>query len=110
MYLPNKLHEKYYSQFELVNGWPVGVDELSDSERDSVPLYYKLSHIGEGDTDTDVEVCSSNSMLPSSVRITNWPEVCDDENDVKGQAFNKVLQSVKTIHFAANENGKIEKV
>lgn len=108
--LPTQLHEKYYAGFEMVNGWPKGVNELTEAERARTPLYYKLSHIGKDTLDTDVEVCSSNSMLPTSERIENWPEICSEPNDVNGQAFNEILKKVKYLHFAANENKKIEKV
>lgn len=108
VYLPNKIHEKYYAGFELVNGWPIGVNELSQEERTRTPLYYKLSHIGENSHDTDVEVMSSNSMLPSSVRINNWSEICEDENDKAGSAFNNFLCNVNKLHFkAADSDNKI---
>lgn len=102
VYMPNKIHEKYYAEFELVNGWPIGIDELSESERFKTPLYYKLSHAGVNTHDTDVEVMSSNSMLPTTERI-NWVEKCEDPNDKAGTAFNDLLCKVKKIHFTAAE-------
>lgn len=103
MYLPNKLYEKYYADFELVNGWPKGINELSEIERSQMPLYYKLSHVGENTHDTDIEVMSSNSMLPSTERIKNWPEVCVNNNDIAGTAFNDILCKIKRIHFTPDE-------
>lgn len=105
VYIPTKLHEKYYAEFQLVNGWPVGVNELSESERAKYPLYYKLSHIGDNPHDTDVEIMSSNSMLPSGVRINNWLEICQDPNDRLGTAFNDTLSKVKKLHFTGAEVG-----
>ena len=111
IYLPNKVYEKYYAEFELVNGWPVGINELSDHQRAKMPLYYKLSHIGNNTHDTDVEVMSSNSMLPISERITNWPEKCDNPGDKAGKSFNDLLCKVKKIHFTGTEtNDKVSRM
>lgn len=104
MYLPNKMHEKCYAEFELVNGWPVGVHELTEAEQAKTPLYYKLSHVGENSHDTDVEIMSSNSMLPATERISNWPEVCTNSKDKAGEAFNELLRKVTKLHFTAAES------
>lgn len=111
IYLPSEVHEKFFSSFELVNGWPVGVGELTEQQRASSPIYYRLSHIGTGSHDTDVEVMSSNSMLPSDVRLAHWPEVCEDDADAKGQQFNEILSRVRKLHFSATEgNSKVDKI
>ena len=99
---------EYYSDFRLENGWPVGVGkQLSESERAKTPLYYRLSHQGHSsDRHTEVEIMSSNAMLPLTERLT-WPEISYIENDVRGQAFNDVLRNVKTLRFEAGDDGSI---
>lgn len=101
----------YYASFRLEGGWPVGVGEkLSADQRRQMPLYYRLSHRGHASSvNTEVEVCSSNSMLPQSARL-DWPELSDDDSDARGQAFNDILARVKTIRFEAGEDGKISRM
>lgn len=103
--------EKYYASYELRNGWPVGVGpELSKSERSSYPLYYKLSHKGHRETEfTDIEICSSNSMLPHSARIV-MPEFNDNTADINGAKFNEILANTQYIRFEPAEDGKISKM
>lgn len=103
-------HESYYAQFERVNGWPVGIgEELSSSERAKTPLYYKLSHKGHLNHDTDVEVMSSNEKLPLRPRINAF-EVSDNDNkDTKANEFYAMLLKVKYIHFVEGEQNRIDK-
>lgn len=103
-------HESYYAQFERVNGWPVGVgEELSLEERHRTPLYYKLSHKGHLDHETDIEVCSSNGTLPLSPRIAVLEVNENDVNDAKAWAYHEMLSKIAYIHFVEGENGKIDK-
>lgn len=103
-------HEYYYVRFERVNGWPTGVGkELTHDERNSTPLYYKLSHKGHLDHDTDVEVLSSNGALPLYPRINVLEVNEDDVNDMKAKAYYNLLSEVTRIHFVEGENNKIDK-
>lgn len=119
-----------YAQFKRIYGWPVGVgSKLTDSERKTTPLYYRLSRTGVSETTfiekvkrlgnallgnvgtfTDVEVLSSNPRLPLMPRV-NTPEVdagnADDRQDVAAMAYYEKLKRIKTIHFVGNEDGTI---
>ena len=102
-------HISYYAQFERVNGWPVGVgDKLSPEEMKQLPLYYKLSHEGRKDYDTDVEVCSSNGRLPRSPRIFCL-EVCETDSDSRAKEYLNLLSQIKSIHFEAGEGDRLAK-
>ena len=112
-YLNEKPYEKFYREFSLIDGWPVGVgDELTSDQKKKTPLFYRLSKKGhKAGPFTDVEVMSSNSMLPSNVRIQNWPEICKDIQDHAGMSYNEILSKVKNIHFSAVDYGsKVEKM
>ena len=99
----------YYAQFERVNGWPVGIgDELSPEEMKQLPLYYKLSHKGRKDYDTDVEVCSSNGRLPRSPRIFSLV-VCETDSDSRAKEYLNLLSQIKSIHFEAGEGDRLAK-
>lgn len=102
-------HESFYAQFERVNGWPVGVgDELKPEEMKQLPLYYKLSHKGRKDYDTDVEVCSSNGRLPRTPRIFCL-EVCETDSDSRAKEYLNLLSQIKSIHFEAGEGDRLAK-
>ena len=102
-------HESYFTQFERVNGWPVGVgEELSPEEMSHLPLYYKLSHKGYLKYDTDVEVCSSNGRLPRIPRIFCL-EVCETDSDSRAQDYLNLLTHIKSIHFEAGEKDRLNK-
>ena len=102
-------HEAFYAQFERVNGWPVGVgEELSPEEMKQLPLYYKLSHEGRKDYDTDVEVCSSNGRLPRSPRIFCL-EVCETDSDSRAKEYLNLLSQIRSIHFEAGEGKRLAK-
>jgi len=103
-------HVSYYAAFERVNGWPKGVgEELSLSERNGTPLYYKLTHAGHLDHDTDVEVLSSNGALPVSPHVPSPLVNASDMRDAKAKAYYDMLCKVGHVHFVAAENGKIDK-
>lgn len=110
-FLPEQVHETYYADFRLDRGWPVGVGQpLTKAKRDKTPLYYKLSHKGKGSNrETDVEIMSSNSMLPASPRL-DWPEVCRSDSDANGAELNRIFSNVKKIHFSSGEDNRIEKM
>lgn len=102
-------HVSYYATIEYVNGWPKGVGgELSGDARAHTPLYYKLSHRGYKNHDTDIEVLSSNPKLPKSPRLLRY-ELCHNESDKAGMAYNECLKAVKTVQFVEGENGKVDK-
>lgn len=102
-------HESYYAQFERVNGWPVGVGkELTSEEMSHLPLYYKLSHEGHLDYDTDVEICSSNKRLPRIPRIFCL-EVCEMDSDSRAKEYLNLLSQIKSIHFEAGEGDRLNK-
>lgn len=103
--------EKYFASYELRNGWPVGVGpELSKTDRSNHPLYYKLSHKGHRESPfTDIEVCSSNSMLPQTARIV-MPEFNENIGDTNGDKFNDILANTQQIRFEPAENGRISKM
>ncbi len=98
----------YYRSFERVNGWPVGVGELSKEELSHTPLYYRLSHKGYGAVDTDVKICSSNRMLPLAPRI-ECLEVCPEDSDKNARTYLSLLSRMESIHFEAGEKGRINK-
>lgn len=102
---------EYYADFRLEEGWPVGVGEpLSESRRGEMPLYYRLSKQGHrAGRFTEVEICSSNTMLPRKERLA-WPEISQNENDIRGNAFNDVLRNVKTLTFEAGEDDRISRM
>ncbi|MBR6181430.1 MAG: ATP-binding protein [Prevotella sp.] len=101
-------HKSYYAAFERVNGWPKGVGKpLTKEERNKTPLYYKLTHIGHLDHDTDVEVCSSNGALPiGKPRIATLLVNDKDMGDEKAKAYYDLLCKVKSIHFI-EADGKV---
>lgn len=101
----------YYAAFERVNGWPKGVGkELSKSEMSSTPLYYKLTHRGYKNHDTDVEVRSSNGALPvGKPRIATLLVNDKDMGDEKAKAYYDLLCHVSFIRFVEGEDGKISK-
>lgn len=101
----------YYTGFRLDGGWPVGTGSpLGEAERQTTPLYYKLSKKGHSDGPfTTVEVMSSNTMLPRRVRLP-WPDVSTDPGDLRGNAYNAVLSAVKTLRFEAGEDDGISRM
>lgn len=102
-------HVSYYATIEYVNGWPKGVgEELSKEQRAHTPLYYKLTHHGYKDHDTDIEVMSSNPKLPKSPRLSRH-ELCSNDADKAGMAYNEYLKSVRYVEFVEGENGKVDK-
>lgn len=125
------MHEysAYHAQFKRIYGWPVGIgNKLTEGERKTAPLYYRLSRTGLGETTftgrvarlakiivgkgvgtfTDVEVMSSNPQLPLIPHVSS-PEVdgnnADDQHDEAAMAYYEKLKRIKTIHFVGNENG-----
>lgn len=99
--------DKYYLSFEKINGWPNGVGkELTDEQREKVPLYYKLSKEGYWAPNyTDVKVMSSNPKLPISLRL-NINEVCEsdiDGLDKNAKHFYELNTKVAHIHFIPKE-------
>lgn len=110
-YLNEKLFERYYAGFELINGWPRGTGaELTAAQQQTSPLYYKLSKKGTSTPEfTEVEICSSNTFLPPSSR-TDWAEICTDNNDIRGAIFNRVFSTLKYIRFLSGENGLISRM
>lgn len=102
---------EYYADFRLENGFPVGVGEkLTEDQRKSMPLYYRLSKKGHDTKEnTEVEICSSNSLLPRNERL-RWPEFSYNELDQRGKAFNGILSTVKTIRFETGEDSKIARM
>lgn len=107
-YWNEKSYSEYYADFSLKAGWPVGEGErLDENARAHMPLYYKLTRRGlRNGHFTEVTVCSSNTMLPSYPRL-NWLENSDNERDVKGSEFNKILSSVAKIKFVAGDNDRV---
>ena len=108
-YLTSWPHESYYAQFERINGWPKGVgEELTQEERSRMPLYYKLSHEGQKDYDTDVEVMSSNSKLPRIPRLFGM-EVSENDTDHVALAYLDKLMHIQKIHFEEGEYGRLNR-
>lgn len=104
------VYESYYAAFERRNGWPVGIGrELSSSERQRTPLYYKLSHKGSLPYDTDVEVMSSNPRLPLSPRVPSLEADGEERGDMRAAAYYDMLSRIRTLHFVEGENGKVDK-
>lgn len=104
------VRESYYSDFERVDGYPRGIGrELSLEERSRTPLYYRLSHKGRLNHDTDVEILSSNGVLPRRVRLSGFEINEDDVDDEKAMAYYELLSKVTHLHFIEGENKKIEK-
>lgn len=108
-YMYKKEYSSYYTSYELVEGWPVGVGQLSANELVHHSLYYKLSHTGSGRKNTDIEVCSSNARLSKTPRIHNLLNLDGKTSDVNSVEFLKLLSQVKYIHFESGEKGKINK-
>lgn len=108
-YYYKHVYSTYYKSYELVNGWPVGIGELSITELGHFPLYYKLSHKGYKRENTDIEVCSSNEKLPQGPRIPRLLETDYSKFDNKAFDYIKMLSQVKSIHFEAGEKGRINK-
>ena len=100
----------YYSDFERIYGWPSGVGkQLSSEERNSSPLYYKLTHKGHLSHNTDVEVLSSNGALPLYPHVKTLLVNDKDILDTKAKTYYDMLCKVKRIHFVGGESGKIDK-
>ena len=103
-------HVSYYAAFERVHGWPKGIGKpLSNVERSKMPLYYKLTHTGHQDHDTDVEVLSSNGALPVAPRVPTLLANDKDGDDVQAKSYYDLLAKVGHIHFVESENGKVDK-
>lgn len=99
-----RLHEAYYARFEQIDGWPVGIGEpLTESERQHLPLYYRLSHRGKlnGGRHTDVEILSSNRFLPNSCRLPALEWAQTEEGDSKAREFNDMLRRVVRVRYSA---------
>lgn len=103
-----RVYEQYFLSYENINGWPVGIHELSPTECEKTPLYYKLSHKGNknGNRHTEVEVMSSNEYLPRECRLPKleWTET--EGVDEKADALNDILRRVVKVRYSANESSK----
>lgn len=105
---------EYFTQFETINGWPVGVgDKLEKENLSKTSLYYKLSYTGAKNKRvakdgriiyTDVEVLSSNGSLPNSCRIPMMEWSDNEASDDKAKALNDIIRQVVSIHYSSNEN------
>lgn len=116
------IYKSYYKDFTRINGWPVGIEELSEQELKTTPLYYCLSHKGskspimrlfgfdvEEDLITDIEIMASNASLPHKPRINTFEVVDIECKDAKALAYNELLSNIRKIHFVGGENDVIEK-
>lgn len=113
----SRISSECYLHFERRNGWPVGIGEpLSHSERQTTPLYYRLSKQGHGAPHfTRVEVCSSNALLPDEPHL-DCLEVNPSTDasphataDASARSFATMLTQVASIDFTASGDGLIEK-
>lgn len=90
---------EYYTDFTLRNGWPEGIGKkLTEKERQHTPLYYKISKKGRAARQfTDIEICSSNTMLPAGNRL-DWVEFAhlDATADT---ALNRINSNVRYLRF-----------
>ncbi len=102
--------EEYYAEYQLKNGWPVGLgQQLTKDQRSRLPLYYKLSHNGHRKAQFDhIEVLSSNKIIPS--QDIQVPYLLDEPNynDDRGQAFQELVMKVRSIEFKPDQNGDID--
>lgn len=105
-----RVYEEYYAEFKNLNGWPVGIGEkLSKEERARTPLYYRLSHRGRKNgknRHTDVEIMSSNELLPNSCRLAMLEWADEPGTDRRAAALNDILCNVAKIRYSANESSK----
>lgn len=106
-YIENeKLYEEYYADFENRDGWPVGIGQpLSEYERQSTPLYYKLSHRGNrnGNLHTDVEILSPTRYLPTLCRLPKLEWATNEDDDIKAKEYNEVLKNVVRVRYSSIE-------
>jgi hypothetical protein len=102
---------KYYTSIDLINGWPVGnTKELTKEQRDIEPIYFKLSKQGASTPNfTDVEICSSNGMLPSRPRIKLFDLGERNYTDSIADKFASDLCKISRLHFSENEDGLIDR-
>lgn len=103
---------EYYSQYELRNGWPVGVGTpLSSEERAKTPLYYKLSKNGTKTKNfTQVEAMSSTGSLPSNPRFPLFGLGEINYTDEKAQDLVDKLSKAGKLVFQEGSNGMIDRV
>ncbi len=111
-YNSDMLIVKYYTSIDLINGWPVGNnEELTKAQRNTEPIYFKLSKHGHATPNfTDVEICSSNGMLPSRPRIRLFDLGERSYTDSIADKFARDLCRVTRLHFSANEDGLIDRM
>lgn len=99
-------YEKYYSDYTLKNGWPVGIGpELSESERGKTPLYYQLSHPGRKNSEfTKIQVLSSNQN-PDLENITiPFLNTALLEGDSVSPTIRNLQSGIRTIEFKGMPN------
>lgn len=111
-YLNEKLYEKYYAEFTLIDGWPVGVgDELSSDKMKTTPLFYRLSKKGhKAGPFTDVEVMSSVGSLPSTPKFELFGLGDKSYTDKLASSFYQDFGKVSRLEFKEGSDGQIDRV
>ena len=103
-----------YRAFTFVNGYPQGVGPQLDAETQArTPLYYKLSRKGHAQKEyTDLEVCSSNAVIPAGVRLSLFDILDEDERHVDNihEAYKDKLSHVRRIFFKSSAEGNIDRI
>lgn len=111
-YLNEKPYEKYYSDFTLIDGWPVGVgEELASDMKKTTPLYYKLGKKGhKAGPFTEVEAMSSVGSLPTAPKFDMFGLGGKSYTDKTAASFYDDLCKVTRLEFKEGSDGQIDRV
>lgn len=94
--------EKYYLDYDLRDGWPIGCGpELNRKQLSTLPLYYKLSHPGHKDVPfTKLEVCSSNQILSQvSIKLPFLIGLTENVDSLSSLDFLSAAGGIREIDF-----------
>lgn len=111
-YLNEKPYEKYYSEFSLVDGWPVGEgEELTSDLKKKTPLFYRLSKKGhKAGPFTVVEAVSSVGTLSATPKFDLFGLGEKDYTDKIAASFFDDFGKVSRLEFIEGSDGQIDRV
>ncbi len=100
------VYSDYYARYEIKNGKIIGVEstKLSNAECKRTPLFYCLKHRGLFTHISEIDVKSSNKMLPANPRVNVLGIGESNISNDKGVLFNDLLSSVCKIRISEDEN------
>lgn len=104
-------YSDYFTSYELRNGKVVGVEstEISSTDRKTTPLYYCLKHRGYGTDISEIEVMTSNRMLPNSPRVAVLGVGIGADDDDAASEFTDKLSTVTKVNISEDERQRVIK-